>query len=89
MAFIWRDLTNLLAHILQLWANFATKSRASSSDAWAVLSTCTKRTFETSWTPGSYVAFRVSAQRRGVTSAACTPVVLWDGESVVALKLAA
>lgn len=59
------------------------------AEAWVQLGTSLKRTFDTTWAPGTYVAFRVIATRRGITSAPSTPFVLWNGESEVALKLAA
>lgn len=68
---------------------FVVEYRASSADAWAQLGTCTKRTFDTAWTPGTYIAFRVIAVRRGIASPASTPFVLWDSGSEVTLKLAA
>ncbi len=68
---------------------FVIEKRTSASGAWAIFDTTTRRTFVTISNPGQYVAYRVSAQRNGMTSPASTPVVLWDTESGVALQIAA
>lgn len=68
---------------------FVIEYQASASDAWTQLGICTKRVFDTTWTPGSYIAFRVIAVRRGIASPASTPFVLWASGSEMTLKLAA
>lgn len=68
---------------------FTIEYRTSPSGGWAILGTSTKASFGWESTPGQYVAFRVSATRRGVTSPASTPVVLWDTEQGEMLQLAA
>lgn len=68
---------------------FVIQYRTAPTEPWVQLGTSLKRTFDTTWTPGVYVAYRVFATRRGLSSAATTPFVLWDGESEVTLKLAA
>lgn len=68
---------------------FVIEYRTSNTSPWTQLGTCTKRTFDTTWTPGTYVAYRVYALRRGVASVACSPLSLWDIGSEMTLKLAA
>lgn len=68
---------------------FVLEYRTSDADAWTQLGTCTKRTFDTTWTPGTYIAFRVTALRRGIYSSPSTLFSLWNGGSEVSLKLAA
>lgn len=68
---------------------FTVEYRLSASDPWAILGTTTKVSFGHESAPGQYIAFRVSATRRGVTSPASTPVVLWDTEQGQTLQLAA
>ena len=68
---------------------FQIEYRNSPSAAWVLLDTTTKRTFNTSWNPGQYVAYRVRAVRRGVGSNWTAPEVLWDTEEGVQLSIAA
>lgn len=68
---------------------FTIEYRTSPSGGWAILGTTTKASFGWESAPGQYIAFRVSATRRGVTSPASTPVVLWDTETSQTLQLAA
>lgn len=68
---------------------FIIEYRAAANQAWSVLSSTTRASFATTWNPGQYVGYRIIAKRNGQTSPACTPVVLWDGESMEALQLAA
>lgn len=71
------------------FTTFIIEYRTSASDPWVMLGTSTKRTFGWESAPGQYIAFRVSASRRGVISAASTPVVLWDTEQGQQLQIAA
>ncbi|MBV6457442.1 MAG: hypothetical protein HONBIEJF_00551 [Fimbriimonadaceae bacterium] len=68
---------------------FTVEYRMSASDPWVILGTTTKVSFGYESAPGQYIAFRVSASRRGVSSPASTPVVLWDTEQGQTLQLAA
>lgn len=68
---------------------FLIEFRTSPTADWAVLNSTTKVKFSVQATPGSYIAFRVSAQRNSQTSAASTPVALWDGSRPVTLAIAA
>jgi hypothetical protein len=68
---------------------FVIEYRTSAGGPWLQLGTSTRRTFETQWTPGTYIGFRVTAQRRGVQSPASTPVALWESESTQELRVAA
>lgn len=68
---------------------FLIEYRTSPTSDWAVVNTTTRVRFSVQATPGSYIAFRVSAQRNGQTSAASTPVVLWDSSAPQALQIAA
>jgi len=69
---------------------FVIEYRSSSTGPWTFLGTSTSTKFATEWQPGSYVGFRVTAQRAGMTSAPSNPVVLWEtgGLSVTQLKVA-
>lgn len=69
--------------------SFLVEFQSSPGGEWQYLSSVSKRTFFTTWEPGAYVAYRVTAIRRGIASAPGIPVVLWLGGSEVALKLAA
>ena len=60
---------------------FLIEYRTSASAAWALFGSTTKAKFFTTWTPGSYIEFRVSAQRGSNTSIASNSVVLWSGSS--------
>lgn len=68
---------------------FIIEYRAAANQAWAVLTSTTRASFATTWSPGQYVGYRVIAKRNDQTSPACTPVVLWDGEGLAPLMLAA
>lgn len=68
---------------------FIIQYRTGPAEPWVQLGTSLKRTFDTTWTPGVYVAYRVIATRRGLSSPASNAYVMWDGESEVTLKLAA
>ncbi|HRI44015.1 MAG TPA: fibronectin type III domain-containing protein [Fimbriimonadaceae bacterium] len=68
---------------------FIIQYRASASASFTQLGTTTKTKFETSWTPGQYVEFRVIATRRGVESLPSNSVVLWSGATDQTLELAA
>jgi hypothetical protein len=68
---------------------FIIEYKAASGDPWAVLTSTTRASCQTTWSPGQYVSFRVIAKRNGQTSAASTPVVLWDATGPVVLQLAA
>lgn len=68
---------------------FLIESRNDPAANWTLIGGTTQAKFENQATPGSYVAYRVSAQRRSVTSAASTPVVLWDNSSSSSLRIAA
>lgn len=68
---------------------FVIESRGDPADAWVILGATTRRTFHTTSPPGRYVAYRISAQRRGVSSLPSTPVVLWDAVGASSLADAA
>lgn len=68
---------------------FVVETRADPADAWAILGATTRRTFRTTSPPGRYVAYRIRAQRRGVSSPPSTAVVLWDGVGPSSLAEAA
>lgn len=68
---------------------FVIEFQAAEGEPWVQVGTSTKRTFETSWTPGSYVGYRVTAVRRSISSIPSDPYFLWAGAPPVALKLAA
>ncbi|MFN8138963.1 MAG: fibronectin type III domain-containing protein [Fimbriimonadales bacterium] len=70
---------------------FAVEMRTDPNGAWEILGVTTKVKFDYLATPGSYVAFRVTASRNGLMSPASTPFALWEngGGQTVALKLAA
>lgn len=67
---------------------FNVEMRPNNSAPWSIIGTTTMSKFDTTWTPGTYVEYRVSASRRDVDSAACTPVVLWSAGSEDELYLA-
>lgn len=69
--------------------SFVIQIQDSPGGDWQYHGSVSKRTFFTTWEPGSYVAYRVTAIRRGIASAPGLPVVLWLGGSEVALKIAA
>lgn len=66
---------------------FQIEKRTSPTGGWSIHDTTTRRTFVTLSTPGEYVAYRVRATRNGQSSAASTPVVLWDGSGSEAQTL--
>lgn len=57
---------------------FLIESRPSPSGEWQMIGGTTQSKFETVAVPGNYIAFRVSAQRRDLTSTPSTPVILWE-----------
>lgn len=60
---------------------FLIEYRTSASADWTLFGSTTKAKFFTTWTPGSYIEFRISAQRGSYTSIASNSVVLWSGSS--------
>lgn len=70
---------------------FTIEARGGVSAPWSVIGSTTAAKFDTTWTPGSYVEYRVSASRRDIDSAYSTSVVLWSsgGESTLFLDEAA
>lgn len=68
---------------------FIIEYKAAAGDAWAVLSSTSRASFQTTWSPGQYVSYRVIAKRNGQSSAPSTPVVLWDGTGGLQLQIAA
>lgn len=70
---------------------FTVERRSGVSAPWSVIGSTTASKFATTWTPGSYVEYRVSASRRDIDSAFSTSVVLWSsgGESTLFLDEAA
>lgn len=68
---------------------FLIEYRTSAAGAWAVLNSTTKTKFETQATVGSYIEFRVLAQRAGSTSIASWSVTLWGGTEEIELEIAA
>ena len=68
---------------------FVVEYQDSPSGTWTYLASVTKASFKTSWPVGTYVAYRVTAVRRGINSPCCAPAVLWNSEPPVALQVAA
>lgn len=68
---------------------FVVERREGPEEPWAMAGVTTRRSFRTNSPPGRYVAFRVRAQRRGVTSGASVPVVLWAAGAPSAMEEAA
>lgn len=64
--------------------------RTNANAPWQFLANTSQRRFSYQWTPGTYIAFRVIAQRGTEASEASYPFVLWDGgaDNVVMLKAA-
>lgn len=68
---------------------FVIEHRSSPTGIWMLTGTTTKASFTTNWTPGSYVEYRVTASRHGVTSAPSVPEVLWASGTSSFLSVAA
>ncbi len=68
---------------------FQVEYKTSPSGAWTNLGSTNTRKFRCNFPAGSYVAFRVCAQRRGISSNFCTPVTLWATEPTETLQIAA
>ena len=68
---------------------FIIESRAGTSEPWQQIWVTTRSYFDTTWAPGSYVSYRIRASRNDVESIASTPIILWDGETVGELQIAA
>lgn len=68
---------------------FIIEYRSSPSGSFTQLGTTTKTKFDTTWTPGQYVEYRIIATRRSLYSVASNSVVLWSGTSDQTLELAA
>jgi hypothetical protein len=68
---------------------FIIEYQTSAGGAWTMLDTVTSASYKTNWGPGQYIAFRIKAKRKGTTSGASLPLVLWNGTSGLQLQVAA
>lgn len=68
---------------------FLVESRNSPTADWEQIGGTTQAKFTNQAVPGQYVAYRVTATRRGLFSPASTPVVLWENGGGMSLSLAA
>jgi hypothetical protein len=65
------------------------QTRSSAAGAWTTIDAVTKTSYETSATPGEYIAFRLIATRGGKASNPSISVSLWENGNSETLRLAA
>ena len=68
---------------------FVIEYQDSPTGNWTYLASVSRTSYKTTWPVGTYVAYRVTAVRRGINSPCCAPEVLWNSAEPVTLKVAA